>query len=123
MDRFGEVSIPAVAEDGQGPGVRVDEGDLLGGQREHPVSVVQVESVEQEECEPRGRLAQRLAGQGEQAELNFALHIGEDWLSVLEIEQRYDSAAFGEIAEQILTAGSGRDGGRDDAADAAWRLF
>ena len=117
--RGGEVGVPAVAEDRQRPGVGVDERDLLGAEREHPLSVVEVGSVQQEEREPRDGLAQCLAGQGEQAEFLPAVHAGEERLAVLEVVQRGDGTALGEVAEQVLAAGAGGDGGRDDAADAA----
>ena len=44
---------------------------------------------------------------------------GKSRLPVLEVVQRGDGTAPGEVAEQVLTAGAGGDGGRDDAADPA----
>ena len=47
------------------------------------------------------------------------MDVGEERLAVLEVVQGGDGAALGEVAEQVLAAGAGGDGGRDDAADAA----
>ena len=122
VDRRGEVGVPAVAEDRQRPGVRVDEGELLRAEREHPASVVEVGSVEQEEREPRGRLAQSPCRPGRAGRTcSWRGQPGKSGLPVLEVVQRGDGAALGEVAEQVLAAGAGGDGGRDDAADAASR--
>ena len=47
------------------------------------------------------------------------MHTGEELLAVLEVVQRGDGTALGEVAEQVLAAGAGGDGGRDDAANPA----
>ena len=66
--------------DRQSPSIRVDERQLFWGKREDPFGIVKFRRIEQEERIPRGRLAQLLSCQREQAELIASVDAREDRL-------------------------------------------
>src|SRR5690606_211245 len=111
----GQLRIVLAAEDRAGPGVRVDEAEVLRGQTEPAPAVAEVLDPSREEGELRGLRA----AQGEQGELVAAVHAGEDRLPVLEIVER-DEPPTRKMPEQLLSERVGCNSRRNDQSRSAF---
>ncbi len=125
VDGSGEFSVLTGAEDGEGAGVGVDAGDVLGGEGENPPWIAQVVGSGGKEGNANGRAGSgSLRGgapcQGEEAEFVAAVHRREESFSVLEVKEAHKLPAVHEIAEEVLVGVvGGNTGGDDDAGPTA----
>src|SRR5690606_38547404 len=98
VDLLRELRVVFTPEDRAGPGVRVDEAEVLRGQSEPTPADTEVLDPHREEGELRGLRA----AQGEQGELVAAVHPGENRLPILEVIQRHEPPPLDDLAEERL---------------------
>ena len=86
VDRGRQLGVTACAEDGRGAGVRVDAGEVLGGQRKASLRVVEFGYAVKIEG-AIGRVFKRRWAGNKDAKLEGRMNVGKENFLVLEIIQ------------------------------------
>ena len=96
----GDLHVAASAEDRAGPGVRIEQPEVLGSEREPPLPFLQVLDLVQEERILGLRHGIVAPGKREQAELDPAIDPREHLLPVLEVVQRGEPPVGDDVFEE-----------------------